>query len=81
MTKNIISLAEKTSSGTMWSIKDMLVDLVEDEARLLKYNKAVILLLNDDDQYTTGFNQAGMRMSDCVMLCEMSKDMFKNEMK
>jgi hypothetical protein len=76
-----ISLAERQGDGTLWSIEQMLRDLVDDKERLKGYNKAVVLLLNDQGQYTPGFNQAGMHMSECVLLCEMAKDMFKEEMK
>jgi len=72
-----ISLAEKKCDGTLWSIEQMLRDLVDDKERLGEYNKAVVLLLNDDGQYSVGFSQAGMKMSECVALCEMGKDMFK----
>jgi hypothetical protein len=74
---NVISLASKTERGKMWSVEDMLKDLIADKERLGDYNKAVVLLLNDDGQYTTGFNQAGMVMSECILLCEMAKDDFK----
>ena len=77
---NVISLANKAEHGKMWTIEDMLKDLIDDKERLGKYNKAVVLLLNDDNQYTTGFNQAGMLMSECILLCEMAKDDFKQSM-
>ena len=80
MEKNVISLANRTDSGRRWSIEDMLKDLIDDKERLSKYNKAVVLLLNDDNQYTTGFNQAGMSMAECILLCDMAKDGFKREM-
>ena len=75
-----IMLAEKRCDGILWSIEQMLRDLVDDKERLGKYNKAVVLLLNDDGGYSVGFNQAGMKMSECVALCEMGKDLFKEEM-
>jgi len=76
----VISMAKKTESGTRCSIEDMLKDILEDKERLGQYNKALVLLLNDEGQYTTGFNQAGMKMSECISLCEIGKDMFKEEM-
>lgn len=76
----VISMAERAQSGTRWSVEDMLKDLIADKERLGDYNKAVVLLLNDQGQYTTGFNQAGLRMSECVALCEIGKDLFKEEM-
>jgi len=75
-----ISLAERQGDGTLWSIEQMLRDLVDDKERLGKYNKAIVLLLNDDGQYFVSFSQAGMKMSECVLLCEMGKDLFKEEM-
>ena len=75
-----ISMAEKLRDGTLWSIEQMLRDLVDDKERLGEYNKAVVLLLNDDGGYSVGFSQAGMKMSECVALCEIGKDRFKEEM-
>lgn len=77
----VFRLADKVESGKVWSIKDMLKDLVEDDERLERYNKALVVLLDDrDGKYITGFSQAGMRMSECVLLCELGKEMFKGEM-
>ena len=45
-----------------------------------RYNKAVIIYLDDrDGSYHTGFAQAGLKMSECVALCEIGKDRFKKE--
>ena len=76
----VISLGERSFSGKRWGVEDCLKDLLADKERLGDYNKVAILLLNDEGQYTTGFSQAGMSMSECVLLCEISKDMFKEGM-
>ena len=77
---DVISMAERAQSGTRWSIEDMLKDLIADKERLGEYNKAIVLLLNDDGGYSVGFSQAGMKMSECVALCEIGKDRFKEHM-
>ena len=80
MSDKVVSLAKNGWDGTLWSVEQMLRDLVDDKERLGEYNKAVVLLLNDDGEYSVGFSQAGMKMSECVALCEMGKDRFKEEM-
>jgi hypothetical protein len=44
-------------------------------------NKAIILYLSDSGgNYTVRWSQAGMKMSECISLCEIGKDRFKEEM-
>lgn len=42
--------------------------------------KAIILYLDDENGYYIDWSQAGMKMSECVNLCEISKSKFKKEM-
>jgi len=78
----VISLAERFEDATKWSVEDMLLDALERVRSGEKANKKAIVLFLDDteDRYLHGFSQAGMAMSECVLLCEMAKTMFKDEM-
>jgi hypothetical protein len=43
--------------------------------------KLLILSLDErDGQYKVSFIQAGMKMSECVALCEIAKNIFKEQM-
>ena len=65
------------------------VQLLEDELKRWKSPewkdeqrpKAVILYLDDSEgQYDAGWAQAGLKMSECLSLCEIAKELFKKEM-
>lgn len=44
-------------------------------------NKLLVLALDDTDgSYKVGFIQAGMKMSECIALCEIAKILFLEEM-
>lgn len=80
----IVRLDRKANTGHR-----TVVQLLEDE--LERWNspewkdeqrkKAVILYLDDDDnEYDVGWSQAGLKMSECVALCDIAKNVFKKEM-
>ncbi len=79
-----ISFAEKTNSGTAWTPEQMLLDSlrrVQSGGDCHKVKKAMVIFLDDNDgAYNTGFQQAGMRMSECVALCEVAKIKYLREM-
>jgi len=84
MSENVISLAKKTNDGTMQTpeqaLKDCLDNLIGKHGAFEKGKKILILSLDDDDGYNISFVQAGMKMSECVTLCEISKTLFLEEM-
>lgn len=81
---NVVSMAEATGDGTLCSPRDALEDVIKDMdtgGPLRHCKKVVILSLEDtDDQYKVSFTQAGMRMSECISLCEIAKCVFKKQM-
>lgn len=83
MTDKVISLAEKTGDGCMHTAKqaleEALADLAEGEF-LENHDKILVLALNDSDGYDVRFIQAGMKMSQCLTLCEVAKTIFLSEM-
>ncbi len=83
--KAVTSLHKVANTGHR-TVKQLLEDELErhndpewpEEER---YNRAVILYLDDKSgEYRAGWAQAGMKMSECVALCEIRKDIFKREM-
>lgn len=77
---NVISLSDKLKDGTKWSAEQMLADALMDvSSGDHPEKKAMILWLDDTDGYRIGFSQCGMTMPECVLLCELAKDRFKQE--
>ena len=80
---NVVSLGDRSESARRWSVTDMLKDAIKRiEAGEVKNKKAIILFLDDEEHntYIRNFNQAGMNMTECILLCEMGKQMFYEEM-
>ncbi len=48
--------------------------------RIKDCNKALVLLLDDDDCYDVSFHNSGMSASQCIALCEVAKTLFLIEM-
>lgn len=81
---NIIDLSAKTDDATFRSPKQCLEECLADLGKHGAFEhgtKLLVLVLDDSDgQYNTNFAQAGMKMSECVALCEVSKTVFLAEM-
>ena len=84
MGNDIVKLASKTNNGFMNSIEDALkdaLDTVGKEGAFEKGKKILILALDDtEENYSISFIQGGMKMSECVGLCETAKTIFLSEM-
>lgn len=80
---NVVSMANKYRDGTLQSPKQALEDAIKDigvRGAFKNGKKLLIIALDDDDQYSISFVQAGMTMSECNNLCDIAKTIFKTEM-
>ena len=76
-------LSDKTHNGDHWSVQQMLQDALESPAipEEGNFDKALFVKLDSNNgDYTVGFSQAGMSMSECLALIEVVKTMFLREM-
>ena len=86
MKDNVINLSDVTGDAGMSSPKQALEDALKeiesnDVGGFKNCKKMLILALNeDDDQYVVSFIQAGMKMSQCLTICEVSKTIFLTDM-
>ena len=84
MSDNILSLSEHTNDATMRSVEDALQDAINcigKEGSFVNGKKVLILALDDTDgEYKITFIQAGLKMSECLGLCEVSKAIFLEQM-
>lgn len=84
MSDDVISLAEKTGDAFMVSQEDALKDALNEceSGGCFEGRKKILILSVDDDggQFEVNFIQAGMTMSQCISLCEVSKAIFLKEM-
>ena len=79
----IISLAEVADSGMHRSPETMLVEALEEVRNGSRSNRKKMLVLTVDeenDSYIINWMQAGMKMSQCLTLCEVSKMRFLTDM-
>lgn len=76
--KKVVSLGERTNDATMMRPEDALHGALDDiAAAAITPTKVLVIMLNDKDgRYETRFVQAGMKMSECVALCEIMKHNF-----
>ena len=81
MLKEVTRL-DKVRGTSARSVKQLLEDELEElPERELNPNKALVLYLNDTNgQYGINWSQGGMRMSECLALCDIAKGLFKREM-
>lgn len=81
---NVINMANATGNGTMQTPEQALqlaMDDIGNCGALKKGKKLLILALDEtNDQYDISFIQAGMKMSECLALCEAAKIIFLEEM-
>jgi len=82
----IISLSKKQNNGTLQSPEQALhaaLDEIGKRGAFENGKKLLILALDngeDNDQYRVSFVQAGMKMSECLTLCEVAKTIFLTDM-
>lgn len=81
--EQVTNLAQAKDDGTLWTPADALVSALKDikskEGRTAFRDgkKILIIALDDlDDAYDISFIQAGMRLSECLSLCESIKMTF-----
>ena len=77
-----ISLAKRTNDGTKWSIEDALKQALEEVGKrgaFEKGKKILIIALDESDGYSINWIQSGMKMSECLALCEVAKTQFLTE--
>jgi hypothetical protein len=79
---SVIDLSAKTSNGHFRSPAALCDDAKEHfQGPLDSHKKALILSVDEEDgDYSVSFQQAGMKMSECVALCEVAKTLFLKEM-
>lgn len=77
----VTNLHDVTGDARQWGLEQMLEDALH-ETRQGNHagKKALILFLDDTTDYLVGFSQCGMNTSECILLCEMGKDRFKQEL-
>lgn len=81
--REVINMSKKTNNGQVRSPKQMLqelVDLCDEDGNLESRDKVLVIALNDKGAYAISWHQAGMKMSECVTLCEVGKTSFLEEM-
>lgn len=82
--ENIVNMAFHSGSAKMLSPEGALREALKDigENGAFKDGKKLLILALDEsnDEYSISFIQAGMSMSECISLCEISKSVFKNQM-
>lgn len=79
-----ISFAKATHNGEIATPEEALKDALEvlgKKGAFEKGKKLLILCVDDtNEEYKVSFIQAGMRMSGCLTLCDIAKNIFKTEM-
>jgi len=81
MSDKIINLGIEANNGKMMSPIDQLKEAIADiEAGHIDPDQILILSVNTKDQFSVNFHQAGMKMSECLALCEVAKTIFLTQM-
>jgi len=80
--ENVTSLGSVSGNGCHTSPMQALENAINDiKEGYITPNKILILSLDTSlEGYSTSFHQAGMRMSECIALCEVAKVRFLQEM-
>jgi len=84
--KKVSSMAEFSGDGTKQTIKQALESALEEvgERGAFEHGKKILILALEEgdnkDLYKISFVQAGMKMSECLTLCEVAKTLFLDEM-
>ena len=74
---NVIGLSEATGNAVFQSPEQVLRDAIKEtgsDGSFMGGEKLLILGVDDNGQYSVSFMQAGMKMSECLTLCEVGKD-------
>lgn len=81
---SVTRLSDYACNGMMITPEQALTDALEyigKRAAFKNGKKILILGLDDtDENFNISFIQAGMKMSECVALCDCAKSIFKKEM-
>lgn len=84
MDSNILSMSEKTKNANFSSPEEALQDALNELGKKGAFKngrKLLILALDDTEQnFQVSFIQAGMKMSECVAVCDVAKNIFKQNM-
>lgn len=86
MTDKVISMATAANNGKLRTPEQALQSALDDIGKRGAFKdgkKLLIMALDtgeDDDEYSISFVQAGMKMSECLTLCEVGKTLFLDEM-
>lgn len=82
--KKVESMAEKSGNSKHLDISGALLDaseMIGKKGAFENGKKVLILALDDiDGNYSVSFVQAGMKMSECISLCEVAKTIFLEQM-
>ncbi len=82
---NVVNLGDKACNGMMNTPEDSLKSAINDIGKCgaLEHGKKVMIIALDDSDgdYNTSFYQAGMKMPECLALCEVLKIRFLQEMR
>jgi hypothetical protein len=80
---NVVDMSKATGDGRVRSPEQMLEEALsyirdpDDTSSFSKAKKMMIISLDDSDEcYQVNWLQAGMKMSECVSLCEVAKVQF-----
>lgn len=80
----VISMAHAGCDGRLQSPEQALQDAlgeIRENSSLKDVKKLLVLALDDNDgEYIVSFFQAGMKMSECLTLCDVAKTQFLAEM-
>lgn len=81
---SVINMTDATGDATKRDIKQTLESAIEDVGKygaFEKGKKVLILALDDTSEgYDVTWVQGGMKMSECLTLCEVAKTLFLSEM-
>ena len=77
-------LGQKAKNGKMLTPEMTLKECLNDIGKrgAFKNGKKLLVLALDDTEgkFSVSFSQAGMKMSECIALCEVGKTIFLTEM-
>lgn len=77
-------MAKAANDGSIQSPRQALEDAIDSigkDGAFKNGKKILILALDDtDDNFNVNFIQAGMRMSECLSVCEAAKAIFLDQM-
>jgi len=81
---NVTKMGSVANNAIMISPRQALEDAIEalGKQNAFKDGKKIMIIALDesDGEYSISFIQAGMRMSECIALCEIAKSVFMEEM-